>query len=175
MNELHLAKPSTVKLFKPIALLLPLFFFFNVDAAVVPNGTTPSKFDFTKIKVKDIEKITGKKMTLFQKIKLKIAQKVLNKLSDNEMTEKQRKQAEASLILGIGSLALLLLSGAVSIFGLLCIPAAILAIVFGSKSLKGNSNAKGIVGVVTGGVTLVIIVLAVILLAIFFAGGFGFE
>jgi hypothetical protein len=158
---------------KPIALLLTLFFSFYADAAVVPNGGTVPKLDFTKIKAKDIEKITGKKLTLFQKVKLKIAQKVLKKLNDDEMTDKQRKFAQTSLILGIGSLVLLLFSGLISVFGLLCIPAAVLAIVFGAKSLKGNSNAKGIIGVVTGGVTLVIIVLAIIIVLAFFASWGG--
>lgn len=159
---------------KPIALLLTLFFSFYAEAAVVPNGATPPKFDFTKIKAKNIEKITGKKLTFFQKIKLKIAQTALKKLS-GEMTEKQKKQAQTSMILGISSLVVLLLSGAIPFIGLLCIPVAVLAVIFGAKSLKGNSNTQGIIGVVTGGVTLAIVVLAIIILAIFLAGGFGFE
>jgi hypothetical protein len=174
MNELHLEKPSTVRMIKPIALLLTLFFTFYADAAVAPNSVVPPKPDFTKIKAKDIERITGKKLTLFQKVKIKIAQKLLKKFSDDEMSEAQKKMADASMILGIGSLALLLLSGLVSVFGLLCIPAAILAIVFGSKSLKGNSNTKGIIGVVTGGVTLAIIILAMIIILAFLASWGGF-
>jgi hypothetical protein len=55
----------------------------------------------------------------------------------------------------------------------LCIPAAILAIVFGAKSLKGNSNAKGIVGIVTGGVTLLLLVIAIIVVLAFFASWGG--
>jgi hypothetical protein len=160
---------------KPIVLLLTLFFSFYADAAVAPNTVASPKPDFTKIKAKDIERITGKKLTLFQKVEIKIAQKILKKLSDEEMSEKQKKQADASLILGIGSLTLLLLSGLVSVFGLLCIPAAILAIVFGSKSLKGNSNTKGIIGVVTGGVTLAVILLAIIIILAFFASWGGFQ
>jgi hypothetical protein len=175
MNELHLEKPSTVKMIKPIVLLLTLFFSFYADAAVAPDAVVPPKLDFTKIKAKDIERITGKKLTLFQKVEIKIAQKLLRKLSDDEMTDKQKQQAETSLILGTGSLALLLLSGVIPIFGLLCIPAAILAIVFGSKSLKGNSNTKGIIGVVTGGVTLAIILLAIIIVLAFFASWGGIQ
>lgn len=148
---------------KPIVLLVSLFFSFCADAAVVPNGATPPKFDLTRIKAKDLERITGKKLTFFQKIKLKIAQAALRKFS-GELTEKQKKQAETSMILGIGSIVILLLSGVLPFAGLLCIPAAILAIVFGAQSLKGNSNTKGIVGVVTGGITLAIIVLAIIIL-----------
>jgi hypothetical protein len=169
MNELHLAKPSTMKMVKPIALLLSLFFCFYSNAAVVPTASAHPKFDFTKIKAKDIERFTGKKMTLFQKVKLKIAQKLLKKIDEDQMSDQQKKQAQASMILGIGSLLLLLLSGVVSVFGLLCIPAAILAVIFGTKSLRGNSNAKGIIGVVTGGVSLVLIVLAIIIVAAFIA------
>jgi hypothetical protein len=168
VNELHLIKPYVVRRFKPIVLLLSLFFYLNAGAAVVPNGATPPKFDFTKIKAKDIEKLTGKKLTLFQKIKLKIAQVALRKMS-GEMTEKQKKQAEISMILGISSIVIMLLGGVLPFIGLFCIPAAILAVIFGAKSLKGNSNTKGVVGVVTGGVTLVIIVLAIIILAIVIA------
>lgn len=175
MNELHLKKPSTVKMIKPIVLLLTLFFSFYADAAVAPNAVAPRKFDFTKWKAKDIERITGKKLTLFQKVKIKIAQKFLQKLGDDEMTEKQKRQAQSSLIFGIGSLTLLLLSGVIAIFGLLCIPAAILAIVFGAKSLKGNSNTKGIIGVVTGGATLAIILIAIIVVLAFFASWGGIE
>lgn len=175
MNELHLDKPSTVKVIKPIVLLLTLFFSFYADAAVAPNAVVPPKLDFTKIKAKDIERITGKKLTLFQKVELKIAQKLLRKWSDDELTDKQKKQAQASLLLGIGSVALLLLSGVISIFGLLCIPAAVLALVFGIKSLKGNSNTKGIIGVVTGGATLAIFLLAIIIVLAFFASWGGIE
>jgi hypothetical protein len=105
---------------------------------------------------------------------LKIAQAALRKMN-GVITEKQGKQAETSMILGISSIVMMLLSGVLPFIGLLCIPAAILAIIFGAQSLKGNSNTKGIVGVVTGGVTLAIIILAIIVLAVFFAGGFGFE
>lgn len=168
MNELHLTKRQTVKIFKPITLLFFLFSLSFSYAAVSPGVASP-KPDFTRIKAKDIEKISGKKLTFLQKIGLKIFQKKLSKFNIGEMTEQQRKQAKASMFLGIGSLFLLLFSSALSAISLLCIPAAILAIIFGAKSLKGNSNAKGIVGIVTGGVTLVIIILAVLLIALLFA------
>lgn len=173
MNELHLEKPSTVKMIKPIALLLSLFFCFYADAAVVPSGGTPPKFDLTRIKAKDIERLTGKKLTLFQKIKLKIALAALKRFDNGEITEKQKKQAEVSMILGISSIVMLLLSGVLAFVGLLCIPAAIIAVIFGAKSLRGNSNTKGIVGVVTGGVTLLLIIVAIIVVLAFFASWGG--
>ena len=169
MNELHLKKASTVKMSKPVVLLLTLIFSFCAEASVAPGAVVPPALDFTKSKARDIERITGKKLTFFQKLKIKIAQKFLQKLADDELTEKQKQQAHTSLLLGIGSLALLLLSGIIPVFALLCIPVAILAIVFGSKSLQGNSNTKGIIGVVTGGATLAIILIALIVVLAFLA------
>jgi hypothetical protein len=164
-----------VKAIKAGTLLFFLFFVSFSYAAVTP-GPASLKTDLRKIKVKDVEKLTGKKLSFFQKIKLKIILAAANKLKDGELTEKQERQATASMALGIGSLALMFLSMIpfISFIGILCIPAAILAIIFGARSLKGNSNSKGIVGVVTGGVTLLIIAVAIILLAILFAG-FGIE
>lgn len=171
MKELHLTKLKTVKAMKPVALLFFLFFAICSNAAVTPEPTVPT-IDLRKFKMKEIEKMTGKKLGFFQKIKLKILLTAAKKFKDGEMTEKQKKQATASMILGIGSIVLMLISSIpiIGFLGILCIPAAILALVFGIKSLKGNSNTKGIIGVVTGSVTLVLIALAVILLAILFAG-----
>lgn len=107
-------------------------------------------------------------------MELRLLQKKLKKFRGGAITEKQKQQAQLSMILGISSLAVLLLSGLLPFIGLLCVPAAIIAIIFGAKSLKGNSNTQGIVGVVTGGITLAILLLAIIVLALFFAS-FGIE
>ena len=157
-------------------LLLSLFFTLNSHALITPKNDAPPKFDPLKIKPKEIEKITGKKLTLFQKIKLKLAQKVLKKYSEEEMTAKQKKQARLSMILGILGMAFLFisLSPVLGFLGILAIPSAILAIIFGSQSLKGNSNSEGMLGVITGGVTLALIIIAVIVVAIAFSG-FTFE
>jgi len=53
---------------KPIMLLLTLFFSLNSHAVVTPNTAPHLKFDPFKIKSKDIENITGKKLTVFQKL-----------------------------------------------------------------------------------------------------------
>ena len=160
---------------RSIVLLFSLFFCLNSHAIVAPNTPVP-KFDPFKIKPKDIEQITGKKLTLFQKIKLKLAQTLLKKYSDGEITAKQQKQARVSMILGIMGLAFLFisLSPFLGFLGILSIPSAILAIIFGSKSLKGNSNSEGMIGVITGGATIALIIIAVIVIAIAFSG-FTFE
>ena len=157
-------------------LLLSLFFTVNSNAIVTPNLPPAPTFEPFKIKPKDVEKITGKKLGLFQKMKLTLAQKILKKYSNDEMTAKQKKQARISMILGILGLAFLFisLSPFVGFMGILSIPLAILAIIFGLKSLKGNSNSEGKIGVITGAATLGLIIVAVIVAAIAFSG-FTFE
>ena len=161
---------------KSFTLLLSLFFCLSSHAIVTPNSAPTSKFDPFKIKPKDIEKITEKKLTFFQKIKLKLGQTFLKKYSDGEVTTKQQKQGRISMILGIMGLAFLFisLSPFLGFLGILAIPSAILAIVFGSRSLRGNSNSEGMIGVITGGVTIGLIVIAAIVIAIAFSG-FTFE
>ena len=168
-------KTPKMKLLRPTALLFFLFFVSYSYATVTPDPIPSSKFDISKVKIKDIEKLTGQKFTFFQKVKFKILQKALGSYKGGEITEKQKKQAQASMILGLASLALMLLSlTPIAFIGIFCIPAAILAIIFGAKSLKGNSNSQGLVGVITGGITIGIVVLFLILVIVFFSG-FGVE
>jgi len=156
-------------------LLLLLFFTLNSQALVTSNSVASPKYDPFKIKPKDVEKITGKKLTFFQKIKLKLAQKLLKKYSDGEVTAK-KKQARLSMLLGILGIAFLFisLSPLFGFLGILAIPSAILAVIFGSQSLRGNSNAEGMIGVITGGVTIALIIITIIVVAIAFSG-FTFE
>jgi hypothetical protein len=153
---------------KTITLLAFVLFAVPVFASVSPssNNDPIPAFDLRKIKAKEIEKLTGKKLTLLQKIELKILQKKLRRQDDDDsMTAKQKKQATLSMIFGIAGLVLLF----VPTIGLLALPFSILALVFGFLSLKGNSNTKAIVGVVTGGVTLIILLIALAFLAALFS------
>src|SRR4029077_16499721 len=119
--------------------------------------------DFRTIKAKEIEKLTGKKLNLLQKIELKLLQKKLRKKTDeDELDAKQQRKATLSLILGIAGFVFLFIPYVV----ILAIPLAILAIVFGASSMNGKkSNTKSIVGIVLGGVTILLFILA---LAVFF-------
>jgi hypothetical protein len=107
---------------------------------------------------------------------LKVAQKVLKKYSDGEITSRQRKQGRISMIPGMPGLAFLFisLSPVPGFPGILAIPSATFAIVFGSKSLKGNSNSGGMVGVITGGIAIALFIIVVIVVTIAFSG-FTFE
>jgi hypothetical protein len=172
-------KTYQVKFTRTIAFLILAFFSITSFAAVTPSEPVPAKIGFKKITPKEVEKLTGKKLTTFEKIKLKIVQskiarKVL-KLGDDPMTDKQKKWAQLSLILGLASIALVLIAFVpyISILGILAFPAALLAIIFGIKSLKGNSNSKGIIGIVTGGSVLLLTALAIVWLFTFFSWGWG--
>jgi hypothetical protein len=83
------------------------------------------------------------------------------------MTEQQRKQAKWSMTLGIASILFLFTP-----IGILSLPASIIGLVLGIKSVKGNSNAKGIVGIVTSSVTILLFLLVIILVAIFLSFNF---
>jgi hypothetical protein len=124
----------------------------NCLAATVPSDPIPL---IKSMKAGDLEKVTGKKLNLWQKVKFEAAKRVMmiRMKEKGEMTEKQRRQSIVSMILGICSLVFLFLPG----IAILSIPAAILAVIFGIMSLKGNSNAKGIVGIVTGGLVLLLL------------------
>jgi hypothetical protein len=154
---------------KTLMLLLTLAFAHLSFAAVTPGTVIDPAPAIEKIKAKDIEQLTGKKLTLLQKLQLKIVQNKLArktlKLGDEPMTPQQYKQAKWSLNLGIASIAFLF----VPVLGLLALPAAILAIIFGAKSLKGNSNSKGITGIVLGGLTVLLFLVAIIIIAAFLA------
>ena len=157
-----------------VALLLMSFFCQSSLAATTPDfSTVPNQettIDIQKLKPADVEKMTGRKMNLIQKLKFKLLQKKLKKFEKETLTKKQENQAVASLVLGLFSLLCLFIPFAI----FFSIPAAILAIIFGAKSLKGNSNAKGIIGIVSGGLTLILLVVAIIVLAAAFSG-FRFE
>ena len=143
-----------------------LFSFHSIGAAIPEVSVDPKPREWKKINARTIESMTGKKLTLLDRVKLTLLKWKLSKFSeDEEMTEKQKKQATASMILGIASFGLMW----IPYVGILSIPAAILAIIFGAKSLKGNSNTKGIIGLAFGSATIVVILLAIIIIA---SGGF---
>lgn len=159
-------------------LFLTLFSLLSY-AAITPSDPVPAKGNFQKVTVKEVERLTGKKLNFFQKLQLRLVQskpiKKLLRLGDEPMTERQKKWAEWSLILGLSSIALFFVAFIpyVSILALLMIPASILAVIFGIKSLKGNSNTKGIIGIVTGGSVILITVIGIIWLLSSFSWGWG--
>jgi hypothetical protein len=92
--------------------------------------------------VNDIERLTGKKLSFFQKLQLKLILEKLKKRNVGEPTKKQLNQGMWSMILGIGSIVFIFFP----FIGMIAVPMAIAAVVLGIISLKGNSNTQAIVG-----------------------------
>jgi len=113
--------------------------------------------------INDVSRITGRRLTFKEKIQFILLQYQLKKLHRKAITPKQNRQATASMIFGIASILLLFTPAAV-----VAIPAAIVGVVLGIVSIRGNSNTKSIVGIITGGITLFILILAFILVAGFY-------
>jgi hypothetical protein len=117
------------------------------------------------MKPKEAEKILGKKMTLREKLALKIAQGKLKKaLKSNE--EGKSSKGQTAMILGIIGIACIVIP-----YGILAsIPLGILAIVLGSQAKRENKNdSKAQTGIILGIVTLGLVGLAIILVAIWLA------
>lgn len=106
--------------------------------------------------------VIGKKLTLKHKIALKLWQWKGARLiqQGKEATPRQKKLGKMSLIFGAAAFALI----PIPILNLLSFPAAIVAIVLGISSLKGNNNTNGVIGLVLGGVYLLLAFLLVVII-----------
>ncbi len=138
----------------------------NVNAAAAPSLSQPS-FVITDVGIHNQKPHKKKGAGLFARWKEKLVAKAIKKgwLGEGEMTEKQKRWAKWSMILGLGSLVLLF----IPYISFVAIPAAIVALVLGIKSVEGNSNTQGIIGIIAGGLTLVLLILAIAVLVAFFA------
>lgn len=112
----------------------------------------------------------NKKLNLIERTALRILQKkIVKKLDKAGSIEKQKKQGRISMILGLLSFALLFIP-----FGLwLALPIGIVALIFGIKSVNGNNNVEGIVGIVASGITLSLyLIVAIVMMTIALSTGF---
>lgn len=146
------------------ALVLPSSIQFSKAATYGAETVIPALTGTKVINAKPHEK---KKRGLFTTWKQKLLAKAIQKgwLGEGEVTEKQKRQGRLSMIFGLGGLVLLFVPG----INFLAIPAAIVALVLGIKSVEGNSNTNGIIGIIAGGLTLVLLILAIAVLVAFFA------
>ena len=147
-------------------LLQPLFA-ITVAPSLPPPEPQP-KTAAPVITLKDWEKATGKRLNFLQRLQWKLAQKPIRKLAANgTATEKQKKLGKLSLIFGVTGLVMLF----IPYIGLLGIGLGIAAFILGLKSVKGNSNTPGLIGLIAGSLTLLLTLIAVIALAAFLSGG----
>ena len=94
---------------------------------------------------------TESRKNIFQKIFQKVVVKRIKKKNWNhEDLNKKRRQGRFSMVLGIASVVLLTIPAGLWF----ALPAALGGLIFGIKSVNGNSNVEGIIGLVSSGVTL---------------------
>jgi len=142
---------------KPLSIAVPIIH------AVTDPSPVKSKQSATirSVKLKDIEKIIGKKLSIKEKIIFRLLQKRMTKrIGDTELA-KRKKLGIISLICGICSLVFVFIPGVAIITPGL----AIAAIILGILSLKGNTNVPGIIGMSLGITYLIILTIAIIAIA----------
>ncbi len=109
-------------------------------------------------------RVIHKKLSIIERFKLL---KKTRKLKASGITAKQKRQARLSLILGLTSFAFLFMPFAMFV----AFPLALGGLIFGIKSVNGNSNAQGIIGIVASSVVLsIFLIVGIVWLSIALAG-----
>lgn len=138
----------------------------------LPSGQTVAFSKFVNLKMKDAEKLAGKRFTLKERIVFKLLQAKLKKQAIKLSSAEKYKSsngAKAAFVLGILSLATL-------IFPFASIPLAIAAIIVGQRAYKKSNfeDKKARAGVTMGILALGILIVAMMIIGIFISdGSFG--
>ena len=187
-------------IFRATFLVSILFISPHSNSASTPSAekTTPIQVVLDKIaslKIKDIQKLTGRKMTFKEKITFwlvkqqikhksdkgivgslfrKLSEKKTNGKSDSEKGDGATSKGQTAFVFGLVAVGLLIL-GLFTGYALIgSLVSAILAIVLGSIAKKENpSDNKAGVAKLLGWITLGLIALLFILVAIAFASIFN--
>jgi hypothetical protein len=121
---------------------------------------------FSSMKVRDIEKLTGKKMKLRDKIAFGVWKHKMKK------KEEGSSRGKTSLIFGITGIILVVAGLFIPYVILAALAASIIAIVMGSDAIRKNpDDRKASTGKLLGWITLGLICLLLILVLIYVAAG----
>ena len=134
---------------------------------IIPVGDIYKKI--ASLKIKDIQKLVGRKLTIKEKISFLILRhKLIHTPKD-----KQNK-GQTALIFGIAGLALLIVGLFLPYVILVSLVSAILAVVFGSVAKKQDpSDNNALIGKLLGWITLGLIALLAILVIVLIASLFA--
>ena len=149
-----------------IALLLPstLYPASNIHPVNAPVDHSKEALQkLASLKVKEIQKLIGRKLTLKERVSLWI-------LKHTPAKPAESKKGNTALIFGIVGMGLLLIGLFVPFVVLGAIPAAIVAIILGSNAKKldasdGKARAAVLLGWITLGAIALLLILAAIVLA----------
>ena len=134
---------------------------------IIPVGAIYKKI--ASLKIRDIQKLAGRKLTLKEKISFLILKHKLKQQAD----DKQNK-GQTAFVFGIVGLGLLIVGLFVPYVILGALVSAILAIVSGSVAKKQDpSDKKAHAGKLLGWITLGLIALLIILVAVVIAAFFA--
>ncbi len=140
----------------------------SAPAIILPGKTLSKEILLKKIstlKIRDIQKLTGKKLSLKQRIAFLVLKHQFRRQADDK-----QNPGQTAFIIGIVGLGLLILGLFVPYVILGSIFASILAIVLGSSAQKKDpadrkAHAAKLLGWITLGVTLIALIIAVIIVA----------
>ena len=162
-----------------VVLFVLSFFSIQSNATVVPATLTSSVSTFqkdpvpvdrlAKMKIKEAEKILGRKFTIKEKIAFKFAQLKLKKELKAKAEGKSSK-GQTAFVLSLIGLCLLIVPYA----ALASLPLAIIGLVMGSQAKRENpDDGKARTAIILSLVTLGLIALAILLVvALIASGGF---
>lgn len=141
---------------------------------VITPAETPTQQDIVLkkiagLKIKDLQKLAGRKFTLKEKIAIKFYQWRIKKNNDRLNVDPVRtKKGKTALILGIIAVAAVL----IPYIAIASIPCGILAITIGNKAKKENPDDKQAkAGATLGWVAIAVAILALIAVLIIVASG----
>jgi hypothetical protein len=173
---------------KTIALFLSMMLIFlnSANAATIPSTKFPTGKSpaitlshemvgyISKLKVKEIEKLLGRKLKLKEKIGIKIYQWKVKKEVSHKKVDGEKDKGRNAMMLGIFALGALLLSPLLIFTWMAAIPLAIIAIITGNKALKEDKNDRDAkTGVILGWITLGLMVIGTIIIIALLAAIFG--
>jgi hypothetical protein len=140
-----------------IFLMPPAFSFTATNPDKVGTTLPPGPLYslVTTLKVKDLQKLIGRKLTLKERIGLVVLKsKLKKKKADNS------KMGQTAFIIGIAAVGLLIIGLFVPYVMLASLVASIFAIVFGTSAYKKNNNdRKALAGKLMGWITLGLVVI----------------
>ena len=118
--------------------------------------------DYKEYSPREYEKASGKKLRFGEKIVYKVIKWNLKKTMRRAPTKTQKTLGWLSMGFGVLALCLIMIPSWIGWIGIFC---AVGGLILGIKSLKGNSNAPGLIGLILSSAVLLITILAVISLA----------
>lgn len=143
----------------------------EMHAAVVPAAQKNIHPVLQSLKIKDVQKILGRKLTLKEKISFLFLKKQLKKRTDEDIA----KAGKTALGFGIAAITLLVLGILLSPLLILSLISAILAVVKGGQVAREDpKNSDARTGRILGWITLGLLLLLTILIVIVilaYAGG----